>query len=57
MAEPKKEKIEEKVEETDAPKDDGELSDADVEKVSGSLLAGVTAKGTRSSTCTFCACD
>jgi hypothetical protein len=36
MADPKEEaKIEKKVEETDAIKQDGELSESDVEKVSG----------------------
>jgi rRNA maturation endonuclease Nob1 len=39
MAEPKAEKIEKRLEETGDPNHDGELSDADVEKVAGGVIA------------------
>jgi rRNA maturation endonuclease Nob1 len=38
MADPLDEKIEKKVEETVAPKQDGELSEADIEAVAGGVL-------------------
>jgi hypothetical protein len=44
MADPRDEKIEKKLEETGAPNQDSELSDADLEKVAGStkILPGTT---------------
>jgi hypothetical protein len=42
MADPKEEKIEKRLEETGAPKQESELSDADFEKVSGGFLDCVT---------------
>jgi hypothetical protein len=40
MADPKVEKIEKKLDETGAPNQDSELSDSDVEKVSGGIHDG-----------------